>query len=72
MTTLPWADWWTRQEILNAVTATFTTQDHLEVRHMSDRGYLRRKLTCAGTREDYLERLEESLRVDAMNEEYPL
>jgi hypothetical protein len=64
-----WADWWTRQEILNAVTAKFTTQDHLEVRHMLDRNAVHR---CMGTRQDYLERLDESLRVDAIKEEYPL
>jgi hypothetical protein len=72
VTTLPWADWWTRQKILNAVTAKFTAQDHLAVRHMLDRGYLQRKLKCAGTREDYRRHLDQALEVDAMKEEYPL
>lgn len=69
MTTLRWADYWTRQGIMNAVMSKLSTQDHIDVRHVLDRNALHR---CMGTRADYQERLEESLRVDAMNEEYPL
>lgn len=67
-----WADRQTQQRIADAVAASMSHQDHLAVRHCLDRGYLQRKLRCAGTREDYLRRLDESLEVDAMNEEYPL
>jgi len=69
-----WADIQTRTDIARAVRMAFPPPDlqDLSPRFMLDRNYLRRKLSCAGTRQDYLDRLDESLRVDAMNEEYPL